>query len=80
MGTRCGDIDPGILLYLLQELDHKSLEKVLNKESGLLGLCGSNDMREITNNGSVDAKRALKMFVYRIQKYIGSKRHKFYHK
>ena len=49
MGTRCGDIDPAIHFYLCKNLglDNETLEDLLNRQSGLLGLCGVNDMREI---------------------------------
>ena len=77
MGTRSGNIDPGIIFYLakskgmtLEELDH-----VLTHESGLKGICGLNDMRDIHNmaaEGDKRAQLALDMFVYRIKKYIGN--------
>ncbi|MBF0343627.1 MAG: acetate/propionate family kinase [Nitrospirae bacterium] len=77
MGTRCGDIDPGLVLYLLQNgLGVDKLDKILNKESGLKGVSGlSNDMREIlaaAEVGNVKAERALSSFCYRAKKYIGS--------
>lgn len=77
MGTRCGDIDPSIVLYLQNRL-HKStteIEQILNKESGLKGICGSNDMRTIetmAKEGEETAILAIDMFVRRIKKYIGS--------
>ena len=77
MGTRSGNIDPGILFYLakrrgmtLEDLDH-----VLTHESGLKGICGFNDMRDIhkeATKGDARARLALDMFVYRIKKYIGN--------
>ena len=74
MGSRCGDIDAEIVLYLQRELGKtaKEIEHMLNKESGLLGICGENDLREILLREDENAKLALKMMVRRIQKYIGS--------
>ncbi|NOX14460.1 MAG: acetate kinase, partial [Epsilonproteobacteria bacterium] len=77
MGTRCGDIDPAIIFYLarVEGLDIDELDNMLNKKSGLKGICGNNDMREIgemAENGNEKAKLALEMFSYRIKKYIGS--------
>jgi len=77
MGTRSGDVDPAILLYLMQEKEYnaKELDTLLNKQSGLMGICGENDMRtihELIEQGDERAKLALDMFVYRIKKYIGS--------
>ncbi len=77
MGTRSGDLDPAILFYLAREADLKmeELDRILNKESGLKGICDENDMRTITQaaeQGDKPAKRAITMFCYRIKKYIGS--------
>ncbi len=77
MGTRSGDLDPAILFYLGREagMDMDALDRLLNKESGLRGICGQNDMRTITEKaqtGDRQAKLALQMFCYRIKKYIGS--------
>ena len=78
MGTRCGDIDPGVLTYLEREegLTGAQIDQILNKKSGLLGLSGiSGDMREVEKaaaNGDVKALVALKAFTYRIRKYIGA--------
>jgi acetate kinase len=77
MGTRSGDLDPAILFYLSREsgLDIDSLETLLNKESGLKGICGENDMRTISEaaaQGDRQARLALVMFCYRIRKYIGA--------
>jgi acetate kinase len=77
MGTRSGDLDPAILFYLARknDLDIDDLDKMLNKQSGLKGICGSNDMREVEHmaeNGDKKAQLALDMFAYRIKKYIGS--------
>lgn len=78
MGTRSGDVDPGILLYLLREGGHSvdSLERLLNRESGLLGLSGvSSDYREVhqaAEAGDSQAQRALEIFAYRIARQIAS--------
>jgi acetate kinase len=78
MGTRSGDIDPGILTYLEREegLTGPQIDQILNKKSGLLGLSGiSADMREIeqaANAGDARALIALKAFSYRVRKYIGA--------
>ncbi len=77
MGTRCGDIDPAIIFYLsrVENLNEDELDNMLNKKSGLKGICGNNDMREVgemAQNGDEKAKLALEMFSYRIKKYIGS--------
>ena len=77
MGTRCGDIDPAIIFYLsrIEGLSIDELDNMLNKKSGLKGICGNNDMREVgemAEKGDEKAKLALEMFNYRIKKYIGS--------
>jgi acetate kinase len=78
MGTRCGDLDAGVVSYLERELgiSGTEIDNILNKESGLLGLSGiSSDMREVekaAENSEVRALVALKAFTYRIRKYIGS--------
>jgi len=77
MGSRSGDIDPAILFYLSREYGYSldALDRMLNKESGLLGLCGENDMRLIhrkITEGDPRAKLAHAMFCYRIVKYIGA--------
>ena len=78
MGTRCGDLDPGVITYLEREagLTGEQLDQLLNKQSGLLGLSGiSGDMREVEKaaaNGDLRALVALKAFTYRIRKYIGA--------
>jgi acetate kinase len=77
MGTRSGDVDPAIPFFLAKNLN-LSLEKIdrlLNKESGMKGLCGTNDMREVEDRaaaGEEKAQTALDVYVYRIKKYIGS--------
>jgi acetate kinase len=78
MGTRCGDLDSGVLTFLqrTQDLNAQQLDELLNKKSGLLGLSGiSNDMREVekaADAGDARALTALKAFCYRIRKYIGA--------
>ena len=78
MGTRCGDLDLGVLTYLMtrEELDINTANTLINKHSGMLGITGvSSDMREITKeamNGNERAKLGLTMFNYRIKKYIGA--------
>ena len=77
MGTRCGDIDPAIP-GLLGELAGESREQVnrtLNFESGLKGMCGQGDMREVhrlADSGDADARLALDAFCYRAKKYVGA--------
>ena len=78
MGTRCGDIDAGVITYLERNegLDAGSVDELLNKQSGLLGLSGiSGDMREIeaaADAGNARALIAFKVFCYRVRKGIGS--------
>ncbi len=77
MGTRSGDIDPAILFYLADKgYDIESLNKLCNKESGLLGVSGiSNDMRSLSEEaqaGNEMAELAIDIFCYRVRKYIGA--------
>ena len=75
MGTRAGALDPGVLLYLLQErgLDAHALEDLLYRKSGLLGVSGiSSDMRALRQSTAPDAVEAIALFVYRIVREIGS--------
>jgi acetate kinase len=77
MGTRSGDIDPAILIYLNREtgIDLEDLDYQLNQESGLKGVCGVNDMREaqrLAATGDERARLAIDMYCYRIRKYIGA--------
>jgi acetate kinase len=74
MGTRCGDIDPSIALYMQRELGMNvdEVDKELNKNSGLQGICNENDVRKILNNSNESSELALKIMIRRIQKYIGS--------
>lgn len=78
MGTRSGDIDPSLILYIMgkEELSANEAGTLLNKHSGLLGISGeSSDMREIlkaVNEGRERAKNAFEIFCYRIKKYLGA--------
>jgi acetate kinase len=77
MGTRCGDLDAAIPLHLENVLGQSAdeLEEALNRDSGLKGLCGSNDLREILAGeqaGDERARLALDIYCYRIRKYIGA--------
>ncbi len=78
MGTRCGDIDPAVLIHLMKTegLDAAGLESLITREGGLKGLSGiSNDMREIeaaADQGDHRALLALRTFSYRVRKYIGA--------
>jgi acetate kinase len=77
MGTRSGDIDPGILLHLqrVNGLSAADVDMLLNKNSGLKGLTGSNDVREIqrrADTGDTVAVEALDLYCYRIRKYVGA--------
>ena len=76
MGTRCGDIDPAIIPYIMEKenLGVNEVMDILNKKSGLLGISGlTNDMRELmqAKDSNKKVKLALNMFTYRIKKYIG---------
>lgn len=75
MGTRCGSIDPGVLLYLLQEegLTPAQLSHVLYRESGLLGLSGmASDMRTLESSDAPAARQAIEYFVHRIRSELGA--------
>lgn len=72
MGTRSGDIDAGVILFLMKHEKLKKLNKVLNEESGLLGISGSSDFRKIRKSKEKNRKLAYDMFVDRVVKYIGS--------
>lgn len=77
MGTRSGDIDPAIIFHLINQLgyDPEQVNTLLNKRSGMLGLTGFSDMRDIgkaVQDGNKDAELALELYAYRIKKYIGS--------
>ena len=75
MGTRSGTLDPGVILYLMEELkmDAPAIESLLYKESGLLGVSGvSSDMRELLESPDPRAKFAIDLFSYRIGRELGS--------
>jgi acetate kinase len=78
MGTRCGDLDPGVVTFLERSegMTGAQVDELLNKKSGLLGLSGvSGDMREIlkaADEGNARALLALKAYCYRVRKYIGA--------
>ena len=77
MGTRAGDLDPGIVLDLMQSgsFDGKELDDLLNRKSGMKGLTGTNDMREVERRaaeGDEECRRALALYAYRVRKYIGA--------
>src|SRR6202050_4512327 len=77
MATRSGDVDPGLLVYLLthEKMSPKEISKLLNKESGLLGVSGATaDMRDLLDRASRDAHaaEAIDLFCYRAKKYIGA--------
>jgi acetate kinase len=77
MGSRSGDIDPAIHFYLCRELGYSvdDVDRLLNKQSGLVGLTGINDMREIhrlAEQGDAKARLALDLFALRIKKYLGA--------
>jgi acetate kinase len=75
MGTRCGQIDPGVLIYLMDEhgMDARAIERLLYKESGLLGVSGrSSDMRELLAADDDRCRLAVDLFCYRAAREIGS--------
>ena len=75
MGTRCGNLDPGVVLYLVDELkmDARAIEKLFYQQSGLLGVSGiSSDMRTLLASDEPRAKFAVDLFVYRIGRELGS--------
>jgi acetate kinase len=75
MGTRCGSLDPGVMLYLMDELkmDARAIEKLIYQQSGLLGVSGiSSDMRALLESSEPGAKLAIDLFVYRIGRELGS--------
>ncbi|GAC67545.1 acetate kinase [Gordonia soli] len=77
MGTRSGDIDPGLVLHLHRAagLSVDEIDTLLNKQSGLRGLCGENDFRTITEQieaGDADARRAYDVYIHRLRRYVGA--------
>jgi acetate kinase len=75
MGTRCGNLDPGVILYLMDELkmDARAIEKLIYEQSGLLGMSGiSSDMRTLEASTAPEARAAIDVFIYRIGRELGS--------
>jgi acetate kinase len=77
MGTRSGDLDPAVVYFMGTRLglSFEEIDRILNKQSGLLGLCNANDLRDIERRreeGDAAATLALDMYAYRIKKYIGA--------
>ncbi|GAB83842.1 acetate kinase [Gordonia rubripertincta] len=77
MGTRSGDIDPGLVLHLnrVAHLSVDEIDTLLNQRSGLRGLCGENDFRSITelvDAGDEDARRAYDVYIHRLRHYLGA--------
>ncbi|MFJ9825573.1 acetate kinase [Streptomyces sp. NPDC101160] len=77
MGTRSGDVDPAVIFHLMRNADMSAqdIDELLNKRSGLVGLCGDNDMREIRrriDEGDRRAALAFDIYVHRLKKYIGA--------
>jgi acetate kinase len=75
MGTRSGAIDPGVLLYLMDErkMDARAIEKLLYQQSGLLGVSGvSSDMRKLLDSAEPRARLAVDLYIYRIRRELGS--------
>jgi acetate kinase len=77
MGTRSGDLDPAIPAYLARVagLDAQAVDDALNRESGLLGLAGSNDLRDVKRKaaeGDPAARLAVDVYCHRIRKYVGA--------
>ena len=75
MGTRCGSLDPGVVIYLMDELkmDARAIEKLIYQQSGLLGVSGvSSDMRTLLESADPGARFAIDLFTYRIGRELGS--------
>ncbi|WP_294961936.1 acetate kinase [Sulfurimonas sp.] len=74
MGTRSGDIDPAVVLYMQRDLglSVNEIDEMLNKKSGLLGICNSGDIRKILQSDDEKSKLAINMMVRRVKKYIGA--------
>ncbi|MEQ8938460.1 MAG: acetate kinase, partial [Gammaproteobacteria bacterium] len=75
MGTRCGSLDPGVILYLLQEkqMQVKDIEHLLYTQSGLLGVSDiSNDMRDLLSSDQQTAREAIELYIYRFIRESGS--------
>merc|ERR1739841_256069 len=76
MGTRCGSLDAGVLLWLMDErgMDARAIERLLYKESGLLGVSGglSSDMRTLLASDRAEAQEAVALYVHRITRELGA--------
>ncbi|MEY2247679.1 acetate kinase [Streptomyces sp. BF23-18] len=77
MGTRSGDVDPAVIFHLerVGDMSTDEIDTLLNKKSGLIGLCGDNDMREIrrrVDEGDERARLAFDIYIHRLKKYIGA--------
>lgn len=77
MGTRTGDIDQSVIFHMVKQLGYSldDVNAILNKKSGMLGLTGFSDMRDVQaeiNKGNEEAKLAYEMYAYHIKKYIGA--------
>ncbi|XUL91173.1 acetate kinase [Streptomyces galilaeus] len=77
MGTRSGDLDPAVIFHLMRvgDMSTDEIDTLLNKKSGLIGLCGDNDMREIRrriDEGDERAELAFDIYIHRLKKYIGA--------
>ena len=77
MGTRTGDIDPSVLLHLIDNLNYstKEVSNIINKQSGMLGMTGYSDFRDLfeqASQGNKICKEALELYAYRVKKYIGA--------
>jgi acetate kinase len=75
MGTRCGALDPGVILYLIDQkgMNARAIEKLIYQQSGLLGVSGiSSDMRTLRRSTAAEAREAIDLFIYRIAREIGS--------
>jgi acetate kinase len=77
MGTRCGDIDPGLVLHLNRVLGFgvDQIDDLLNRRSGLLGLCGENDFRAVRaliDDGDAAARLAYEVYIHRLRRYLGA--------
>ncbi|MEU4087977.1 acetate kinase [Streptomyces aureus] len=77
MGTRSGDVDPAVIFHLerVGNMSTDEIDTLLNKKSGLIGLCGDNDMREIrrrVDEGDEQARLAFDIYIHRLKKYIGA--------
>ncbi|MGY5356033.1 acetate/propionate family kinase [Wenyingzhuangia sp. IMCC45467] len=77
MGTRTGDIDPSVVLHLIKNLGYSvdEVSNMLNKESGMLGMTGYSDFRDLISQaqqGNTDCEEALELYAYKVKKYIGA--------